>query len=69
MCSVMNMYIFHDLYCNIFTQVMIEGFKPHSEAVLAVDDISFSEEHCEEITSKYNRGASTIMQTHNIVDT
>ena len=48
---------------------MIEGFKPHSEAVLAVDDISFSEEQCEEITSKCNRDASTIMQTRNIVDT
>ena len=47
---------------------MIEGFKPHSEVVLAVDEISFSKVHCGDIASKYNRGAPTIIQTHNIID-
>ena len=33
---------------------MIEGFKPHSEAVLAVYEIFFSKEQCGDIASKYN---------------
>ena len=39
---------------------MIEGFKPHDEPVLAVDDVSFSNEQCGDIASKYNGDASTI---------
>ena len=55
---LMNMYNLHDLYSNIFTQVIIEGFKPRDEPKLAVDDISFSKEQCEEITCKYNGGVT-----------
>ena len=40
-------------YSNTSNQVIIEGFKPHDEPKLAVDDISFSREQCETIASKY----------------
>ena len=39
---------------------MFEGFKPHDEPVLAVDDVSFSKEQCGNIASKYNGGATTM---------
>ena len=42
--------------------MIIEGFKPHDEPKLAVDDISFSIEQCETIASKYNGGV-TKMET------
>ena len=48
-------------YSNISNQVIIEGFKPHDEPKLAVDDISFSIEQCETISSKYNGGV-TVME-------
>ena len=38
--------------------MIIEGFKPHDEPKLAVDDISFSKEQCEEISCKYNGGVT-----------
>ena len=41
--------------------MIIEGFKPHNEALLAVDDISFSKEQCEKKASKYNGGAPMLV--------
>ena len=49
-------------YSKKSNQVIIEGFKPHDEPKLAVDDISFSIEQCETIASKYNGGV-TMMET------
>ena len=58
-CYLMNMQNLQ----NLFTQVIIEGFKPHVEPKLAVDDISFSKEQCQQIACKYNGDVTIMMGT------